>query len=140
MVKRIFWDDPYLTQLETHATGVKGNEVTLEQTIFFAFSGGQGSDTGIIGNCSALETRTEGKEIIYPLEQGHELKKEDPVSIRIDWERRCRLMRLHFVAEIVLELMYWNFESIRKIGAHIAEDKAKIDMEWGRYIKHITRH
>jgi Ser-tRNA(Ala) deacylase AlaX len=52
----------------------------------------------------------------------------------IDWERRYRLMRLHFAAEIVLELAYQNLESIQKIGAHIARDKARIDFEWGENI------
>lgn len=33
-------------------------------------------------------------------------------------------MRLHFAAEIVLELVYQQADSIQKIGAHIAQDKA----------------
>ena len=53
---------------------------------------------------------------------------------QIDWERRYALMRLHFAAEIVLELAYQNLASITKIGAHIARDKARIDFEWGENI------
>jgi Ser-tRNA(Ala) deacylase AlaX len=137
MTRKIFWDDPYLTQLDTDVTGVQGDEITVEQTIFFAFSGGQESDHGTIGYSNVLQARAEGKEIIYTLEQGHGLKKGDPASIKIDWERRYQLMRLHFAAEIVLELMYRNFESIKKIGAHIAQDKARIDFEWGGNISNI---
>ena len=48
----------------------------------------------------------------------------------IDWERRYRLMRLHFAAELVLEVVYRQFEGIGKIGAHIAEDKARLDFGW----------
>jgi len=137
MTKKIFWENPYLTQLETYVTGVKGDEITLEETIFFTFSGGQENDTGTIGKCRVLQARTEGKEIIYTLEQGHGLKKGNPVGIKIDWERRYQLMRLHFAAEIVLELMYRNFESIKKIGAHIAQDKARIDFEWGENVSNV---
>jgi len=137
MVKKIFWDDPYLTQIQTYITGVKDDEITVAQTIFFAFSGGQESDAGTIGDRQVLQARTEGKEIIYTLEPGHGLKSGDPVTIRIDWERRYRLMRLHFAAEIVLELMYRNLKSIKKIGAHIAQDKARIDFEWGDNISSI---
>jgi len=50
MTKKIFWEDPYLTQLETRIASVKGNDITVEQTIFYAFSGGQESDYGTIGN------------------------------------------------------------------------------------------
>ncbi len=137
MTKKIFWDDPYLTQIETYVTGVQGDDITVEQTVFFAFSGGQESDHGTIGNSNVLRARAEGKEIIYTLEQGHGLKKGDPVSIKINWERRYQLMRFHFAAEIVLELMYRNLESIKKIGAHIAQDKARIDFEWGGNISDI---
>jgi Ser-tRNA(Ala) deacylase AlaX len=46
-------------------------------------------------------------------------------------------MRLHFAAEIVLELVYQHLGSIRKIGAHIAEDKARIDFEWNENISKV---
>ena len=137
MTKKIFWDDPYLTQLKTYITSVKRDDVTVEETIFFAFSGGQESDHGTIGNSNVLQARTEGKEIIYTLESDHGLKEGDPVSIEIDWGRRYQLMRLHFAAEVVLELMYRNFESIKKIGAHIAQDKARIDFEWSENISKV---
>ena len=48
----------------------------------------------------------------------------------IDLERRYKLMRLHFAAEIILELVYQKFGTIKKVGAHIAQDKARIDFEW----------
>ena len=130
MTKKIFWKDPYLTQLDTLITSVKDTDITVEQTVFFAFSGGQESDGGIIGNSRVLQARTDGKEIVYTLENGHGLKPGDQVSMKIDWKRRYMLMRLHFAAEIVLELVYQKLGSIKKIGAHIAQDKARIDFAW----------
>ena len=130
MTKKIFWKDPYLTQLDTLITSVKDTDITVEQTVFFAFSGGQESDDGTIGNSRVLQARTDGKEIVYTLENGHGLKPGDQVSMKIDWKRRYMLMRLHFAAEIVLELVYQKLGSIKKIGAHIAQDKARIDFEW----------
>ena len=50
MTRKVFWEDPYLTQLETRVTSVKDNDITVEQTIFYAFAGGQESDHGTIGN------------------------------------------------------------------------------------------
>jgi len=137
MTKKIFWKDPYLTQLDSHITSVKDTDITLEETIFFAFSGGQESDSGIIGNSRVLQARTEGREIVYTLENGHGLKPGDQVSMEIDWERRYKLMRLHFAAEIVLELVYQKFGSIRKVGAHIAQDKARIDFEWDENVSKV---
>ena len=137
MTKKIFWEDPYLTWLETSITNVRGNDITVEQTIFFAFSGGQESDDGTISNHRVLQARKEGKEIVYTLGEGHGLKPGDQVSMEIDWERRYQLMRLHFAAEIVLEWVYQNLGGIKKIGAHIAQDKARIDFEWGESISKV---
>ena len=39
-------------------------------------------------------------------------------------------MRLHFAAELILELCYKTLDGIGKLGAHIAEDKARIDFAW----------
>jgi Ser-tRNA(Ala) deacylase AlaX len=137
MTKKIFWENPYLTQLDTVITSVKDTGITVEQTIFFAFSGGQESDYGTIGDRRVLQARTEGRESVYTLENGHGLKPGDQVSMKIDWERRYKLMRLHFAAEIVLELVYQKLGSIRKIGAHIAQDKARIDFEWDGNISKV---
>lgn len=130
MSRKVFWEDPYLTDLDTNITSVKGNDITVEKTIFYALSGGQESDYGTIGNSVVLQARKEGKEIVYIIEDNHGLKPGDQVRMKIDWDRRYKLMRLHFAAELVLELVYKNFESIEKIGAHIAQDKARIDFKW----------
>ncbi len=137
MTKKIFWEDPYLTQLETHIATVKDNDITVEQTIFYALSGGQESDYGTIGNNRVLQARKEGKEIVYTLENSHGLKPGDQVRMNIDLQRRYKLMRLHFAAEIVLELAYQNLDSIDKIGAHIAQDKARIDFKWDENISTV---
>ena len=44
--------------------------------------------------------------------------------------RRYRLMRLHFAAELALEVVNRRLSRPEKIGAHIAEDKARIDFAW----------
>ena len=127
MTIKVFWENPYLTQLDTHIVSVDGNDVTVDQTIFYAFCGGQESDRGTIGRNPVIEARKRGKEIIYTLKEGHGLMPGDRVAMTIDWRRRYRLMRLHFAAEIVLERVHRHLPSAEKIGAHIAEDKARID-------------
>lgn len=130
MTRKYFWEDPYQTQLDCVVKSVSGDEITLDRTIIFAFSGGQESDRGTIGDHPVLEARKEGGEIVYRLPEGHGLQVGDSVDIRIDWARRYRLMRLHFAAELVLELVYGMLDYPDKVGAHIAEDKARIDFEW----------
>jgi Ser-tRNA(Ala) deacylase AlaX len=129
-VKKLFWEDPYLTEIEATVTAVNGDVVTLDRTIAYAASGGQESDHGTIGGYEIRGARLDGKEIFYTVTAGDALKIGDVVHVLIDWERRYRLMRLHFAAEIILELVYQNFDRPEKIGAHIGADKARLDFFW----------
>ncbi len=129
MTKKVFWIDPYLTQLETNVRWADGNTITVNETIFYAFSGGQESDHGSIGGYSVLVAKKEGKEILYTLPENHNLQIGQKVNMIIDWPRRYSLMRLHFAAELVLELVCRQFPGINKIGAHIAQEKARIDFQ-----------
>ena len=134
MTKKVFWSDPYSTSHDATLASVSGADVTLDSTIFFAFSGGQESDQGTIGGVPVLSAKKDGTNIIYTLRQEHGLSLGQKVTIEIDWARRYRLMRLHFAAELVLELFYKELEGVEKVGAHIARDKARIDFAWPQSI------
>jgi len=130
MTRKVFWSDPYLSELSTTVSGVAGAQVTLSETIFFAFSGGQESDTGSIDGHAVLTAQKQGLDIFYTLAPDHGLTAGQAVLVEIDGDRRFKLMRLHFAAELVLELFYKRLSQIQKIGAHIAQDKARIDFAW----------
>ncbi len=134
ITRKVFWEDPYLTQLETTIQTVTGNHITVAETIFYAFSGGQESDYGTIGGSQVLSAQKKDKLILYTLTNAHQLKVGDTVKIIIDWNRRYALMRLHMAAELVLELLYQKFPTVIKIGAHIAHHKARIDVKWDHTI------
>src|SRR3990167_5524479 len=104
-MKKIFWENPYQTSLTTRVASVNGNEVLVEETIAYSFSGGQESDSAFFNDFQVLGSRMEGPLIFYTLPDGHGLSKSDEVLITIDWERRRRLMRLHFAAELILEIV-----------------------------------
>jgi Ser-tRNA(Ala) deacylase AlaX len=130
MTIKTFWENPYQTSHLTVINKVDGNDIWLTSTIFFAFSGGQESDCGSIGGHAVLSARKDGFEIAYTLAEGHGLVAGQAVEVNIDWVRRYRLMRLHFAAELVLELFYKSLDGVGKAGAHIAQDKARIDFVW----------
>ncbi|WP_184308392.1 alanyl-tRNA editing protein [Anaerosolibacter carboniphilus] len=136
-VKKLFWENPYLTEMKAMVTSVNNDCITLDQTIAFAFSGGQQSDSGTIGGYEVIEARKEGKEIYYIIQQNHNLKPWDNVLVKIDWQKRYRLMKLHFAAEIILELVYQNYNHPEKIGANITEEKARLDFYWKGNISEI---
>jgi Ser-tRNA(Ala) deacylase AlaX len=67
MTKKLFWEDPYQIRLNTRITRVDGNNVTVAETIFYAFASGQESDHGAIGGRRVVHARKEGKEILAHL-------------------------------------------------------------------------
>ena len=135
--RKLFWEDPYLTRIEATVSVVADREVALESTIFFAQSGGQESDHGKIGGFQVLDASKRGTEIWYTLPEGHTLQTGQTAVVEIDWPRRYQLMRLHFAAELVLELVNRKQPGIEKIGAHIGQDKARIDFAFPKSLSVI---
>jgi len=125
-MQKVFWDNPYQDTLTTKVVSVDGTRILLEKTIAYSFAGGQESDKAFINNIPVLDSQIDGLFIYYILPEHHGLKKGDIVTMTIDWPRRYKLMRLHFAAELVLELVTQKFH-LEKIGAHISETKSRID-------------
>lgn len=117
-MKKIFWENPYQTNLTTTVTAVNGNEILLADTIAYSFSGAQESDKATVNGMPILSSRMDGNLIYYTLPEGHGLIPDNTVTMTIDWPRRNRLMRLHFAAELVLEIVTQKF-NWEKVGAHI---------------------
>lgn len=115
---------------------ISDNRILLEETIAYSFSGGQESDTASINGFPVLASEMEGNLIYYTIPHKHNLNHGDKVRMEIDWQRRYRLMRLHFAAELILEIITRKV-AIEKIGAHIAEDKARIDFKYNSNISYL---
>jgi Ser-tRNA(Ala) deacylase AlaX len=135
-MRKVFWDDPYQRRLITRIASANGNRILLEETIAFSFAGGQESDKAFINGIPVIDSEKNGHLIYYTLPETHGLSTGEPVIMEIDWPRRYRLMRLHFAAELVLELVTRRLD-IEKIGAHIAESKARIDFFYDKNISFI---
>lgn len=135
-MRKVFWDNPYQQRLNTHVSQIKDNRILFAETIAFSFSGGQESDEAYVNGLAIIDSEIEDNFIYYTLSSGHGLFPGDPVVMEINWDRRYRLMRLHFAAELILELVSRDLK-IEKIGAHITETKARIDFIYVKNISHI---
>lgn len=127
-MRKVFWDNPYQDTLTTRVAAVDGNRILFEETIIYSFAGGQESDKATVNGILVLDSKMEGPNIYYTLPEGHGLKIGDMVHMVIDWPRRSRLMRLHFAAELILEIVTQKY-GLEKVGAHIAEAKSRIDFK-----------
>ncbi|NOH60678.1 alanyl-tRNA editing protein [Vibrio sp. RE88] len=130
MTAKVFWDNPYQTELVSTVSWIEDRNIKLDKTIFYAESGGQESDEGTIAGIQVECAQKQGTEIIYTLASEAPFQAGDEVITEINWARRYALMKLHFAAEVVLELFTQRCPDIEKIGAHIGQDKSRIDFVW----------
>lgn len=130
--KKLFWDDPYQTECRAVVTGINGRKIKLNQTVFFAFSGGQESDEGTINSIKVLEAIKEGNkedivDIEYTLEEDPNFKVGDEVQVIIDKDKRSRLRRLHSAAHIVYYFVIKKLGNVKIVGSNVSSEKSRMD-------------
>jgi misacylated tRNA(Ala) deacylase len=100
----LFRDDSYLRECEARVVGVTDKGIELDRTVFYATSGGQPGDTGVliaangaeipIGNAVYLDAaKTEIAHV--PAPGAAAVAAGDTVTVRIDWDKRYARMRMH---------------------------------------------
>lgn len=124
MAELLFRDDPYLAACEATVVSVHDNAVELDRTVFYPLGGGQAGDTGRIGEWRVLDTRKGENSILHLLEPGAKLAPGEKLEIRIDWERRFRLMRLHTALHLLGAVV-----KAPVTGGRIGDDQAHLDFD-----------
>jgi len=142
LTQKLFWQDPYQTQCTATITKINGNKIKLNQTIFFAFSGGQESDEGTIGSIKVVEALKQGDkeniiDIEYVLEKEPGFKVGDTVEVKIDGDRRAKLRNLHSATHLLYYFFIAKVGKQKIIGSHIGAEKARIDFEYEKPIQEL---
>ena len=138
MVIKLFWKDPYMKECYAKVTAIEDNKIWLDQTVFFAFSGGQASDRGTINGINVLEAVKQGDdEIYYVLEKDPDFKVGDNVKVEIDWDYRYKVMKLHSAAHIVYYFFIEKAGKQKVIGSNISIDKARLDFAYNESISSL---
>ena len=126
MAELLFRDAAYLKSCEATVTAVHGDAVELDRTVFYPLGGGQAGDTGRIGAWRVIDTRKGPlpDQVLHVLEPGSNPAAGGRVEIRLDWERRHRLMRLHSALHLLGAVV-----KAPVTGGRINEDKAHLDFD-----------
>jgi misacylated tRNA(Ala) deacylase len=125
LAELVFRDDPYLAACEATVVSVHENAVELDRTVFYPLGGGQAGDTGRIGEWQVLDTRKGAENsVLHMVEPGAKLAPGQRLEIRIDWERRYRLMRLHTALHLLGAVV-----KAPVTGGRIGDDKAHLDFD-----------
>ena len=123
--------DAYLKETGASVIGVDDDGVVLDRTVFYARSGGQPGDTGVLmwedGSVAIADTYKRSGAVV------HQLRGEPPavgtaVKAVIDWERRYQLMRTH-TALHVLSAVIWRDFGAKVTGGSMEPCRARMDFE-----------
>jgi Ser-tRNA(Ala) deacylase AlaX len=127
----LFHEDAYLTECTAKVIALEANKVVLDRTCFYAFSGGQQSDSGTIGASEVIHAEKKEDFIEYTLAENPSFVLGDELEVKIDSEKRARLRRLH----TALHVVGYVFEKEQNmplqdiIGSNVEEHKGRLDYE-----------
>ena len=138
MTIALFRDDAYLRECAATVERVDEEGIHLDRTVFYPLGGGQAGDTGeiVLGDGRAIriaDTRKSRREGATPDDAFHvaapgqdelraALAPGVPVTARIDWDRRHRLMRFHTATHLLCAVVRQMVD-----GCSVTADYARLD-------------
>ncbi|WP_456320754.1 alanine--tRNA ligase-related protein, partial [Palaeococcus sp. (in: euryarchaeotes)] len=96
MTRKLYYEDTYLKEARAKIVDIKENALLLDQTIFYPTGGGQPHDEGTINGVKVLDVyKDEEGDVWHVVEDMSKFDIGDEVELKIDWEYRYKLMRIH---------------------------------------------
>ncbi|MBB3591492.1 misacylated tRNA(Ala) deacylase [Rhizobium sp. BK529] len=132
-VNALYRDDFYLSTCEAVVTAVhEDGGIELDQTCFYATSGGQPGDTGFFERTDgskieltlAKHGATKDMVIHVPLEGQARPETGEKLVLHIDWPRRYKLMRMHTACHLLSVVCPYPIT-----GAAVGEDESRVDFD-----------
>lgn len=128
MAERLFHQDPYLRTFAARVVrrGDRDGKpyVVLDQTAFYATSGGQPFDTGMLGGARVVDVVEDGQELLHVLDRpidGGEVTGE------IDWPRRHDHMQQHH-GQHLLSQAFIRAADAETVSFHLGAETSTIDL------------
>ncbi len=131
MTERLFLDHQRLAQATAIVLASGPDAIVLDRTIFYARSGGQPGDTGVIrwdgGETAVADTvKGDGDAIRHIPAPGQALPPAGAaVELQIDWPRRHRLMRAHTSLHLLSSLL----RGAAVTGGAVGADRSRLDFD-----------
>ncbi|MBN8521455.1 MAG: alanyl-tRNA editing protein [Alphaproteobacteria bacterium] len=129
--QKLFLEDTYLQTFSAHVISVDPQGIQLSASAFYATSGGQPGDVGILTGThgtTRITATQKGKtpdDILHLPLAGDPLPAPgDIVTGQIDWETRHRHMRMHTAMHLICSLITGY-----ATGNQIGTEKSRIDFD-----------
>tara|TARA_R110002020_G_scaffold34066_8_gene103444 strand:+ start:105 stop:821 length:717 start_codon:yes stop_codon:yes gene_type:complete len=129
----MFLEDAYLSTAEARVTGIREDGgIQMDQTCFYATSGGQPGDTGFFERengdrieISGTVTGETKADIIHIPAPGQAVPAiGEKLVLHINWDRRYKLMRMHTACHLLSVVCPYPIT-----GAAVNEDDSRVDFD-----------
>lgn len=126
MTEKLFIENAQMRDFDATVTAITPEGVVLDRTAFYATSGGQPGDIGILNGIPVTNTikSKETPDAIIHCTDVSQFSVGQQVQGQIDWARRHRHMRMHTTLHLVCSLIK-GYATGNQIGA----DKSRIDFD-----------
>ena len=128
MMEKIFEKDAYIKEFESEITEInkENKTVKLENTAFYARSGGQPGDIGemeLDGKTIIVkDTIKEENSIVHIVEDLKNLENGKKIKGLINWEKRYRHMKMHSALHLLCSII-----PLDVTGGQIGFEKSRLD-------------
>lgn len=119
--ERLYWSQPQARTFAATVTATRGQNVALDQTLFYPEGGGQSCDAGTLsweaGGARVTDVQKAGNTLWHTLE-GQPPPVGTQVAGTLDWVRRYRHSQRH-TAEHLLAQAFWRVNAafgVRSVG------------------------
>jgi misacylated tRNA(Ala) deacylase len=131
----LFRDDCYLKECSATVTGLTdAGGIVLDRTVFYAASGGQPADRGVLRTATGDAIRIDGASYIDAgkteiahlptASSGPTLKVGEPVHAVIDWDLRYARMRMHTALHLLSAVLPYPVT-----GGSVGEAEGRLDFD-----------
>lgn len=122
-------DDPSVTEFEATVEVVDGSTVVLDETYFYAESGGQPADRGLLGGHEVRDVQRVDGAVHHELASVADLTVGDTVSGTVDPQFRTYCRRAHTASHALYGAGRKLLDDLGYGGFDIGEEKVRIDFE-----------
>jgi len=121
--------EPYVRTFESRVRTIDGQHITLDETYFYAESGGQPADTGTLAGVEVVDVQKREGVTVHRLAAEPDVETGDTVHGEIDDSARTYSMRAHTASHIIYGAGRKLFDDHAYGGFDIGEDSIRLDFE-----------
>ncbi|MFA4661950.1 alanine--tRNA ligase-related protein [Pyrococcus kukulkanii] len=133
MTRKLYYENAYLKEAKAKVLEIRDNALLLDQTIFYPTGGGQPHDRGWINGVEVLDVyKDEEGNVWHVVKEPEKFKVGDEVELKIDWDYRYKLMRIHSALHLLEHVLneVLGYGKWELVGSGMSAEKGRYDIAY----------